>query len=314
MLSRPTLRLTREAVQPDDATLAERIRDETRRPFDLSAGPPIRATLLPLAGGGAVLLLAMHHILSDGPDYLAAAEDLARAGRVAVVGLGQSAAEIFLDLHGRGVAVDIIGRGPAMRPADSSPFANQVFDAGYTNYLYGLPPAERAELLRAFHNTKCAVVDPDLIDAVYGIFYQQKVEGAPRHAMLTRHEVVAARCGSNGGGTVLDLAGLDDGGRRERRYGAVVLAAGYRRRIHKDLLQPMERWLAGGEVGRDYRLPTVPGCTAGLYLQGCCEATHGLSDTLLSILPIRAQEIATALTADAERGRGQQIRKTTSAQ
>lgn len=62
------------------------------------------------------------------------------------------------------------------------------------------------------------------------------------------------------------------------------------------------------------RLPTVPGCTAGLYLQGCCEATHGLSDTLLSILPIRAQEIAMALTADAERGRGQQIRKTTSAQ
>lgn len=62
------------------------------------------------------------------------------------------------------------------------------------------------------------------------------------------------------------------------------------------------------------RLPTVPGCTAGLYLQGCCEATHGLSDTLLLILPIRAQEIATALTADAERGRGQRIRKTTSAQ
>lgn len=264
-------------------------------------------------GGGA----GADPLVVHSNDYLAVAEELARAGRVAVVGLGQSAAEIFLDLHGRGVAVDIIGRGPAMRPADSSPFANQVFDAGYTNYLYGLPPAERADLLRAFHNTNYAVVDPDLIDAVYGIFYQQKVEGTARHAMLTRHEVVAARSGSNGGdggGPVLDLASLDGCGRHERRYGAVVLATGYRRRIHEELLQPMERWLAGGEVGRDYRLPTVPGCTVGLYLQGCCEATHGLSDTLLSILPIRAQEIAAALTADADRGRGQQIRKTTSAQ
>jgi L-ornithine N5-oxygenase len=257
------------------------------------------------AGGGPLVI--------HSNDYLSAAEELARAGRVAVVGLGQSAAEIFLDLHGRGVAVDIIGRGPAMRPADSSPFANQVFDAGYTNYLYGLPPAERADLLRAFHNTNYAVVDPDLIDAVYGIFYQQKVEGTARHAMLTRHEVVAARRASNGD-PVLDLASLDGGGRHERRYGAVVLATGYHRRIHEELLQPMGPWLAGGEVRRNYRLPTVPGCTAGLYLQGCCEATHGLSDTLLSILPIRAQEIATALTADADRGDGQQIRTTTSAQ
>lgn len=53
---------------------------------------------------------------------------------------------------------------------------------------------------------------------------------------------------------------------------------------------------------------------ADLYLQGCCEATHGLSDTLLSILPIRAQEIAVALTGGTGRGRGQQIRELTSAQ
>ncbi|WP_109153810.1 condensation domain-containing protein [Azospirillum sp. TSO5] len=42
VLSRPTLRLTREAFQPGEAALAERIREETRRPFDLSAGPPAR--------------------------------------------------------------------------------------------------------------------------------------------------------------------------------------------------------------------------------------------------------------------------------
>ncbi|PWC35919.1 lysine N(6)-hydroxylase/L-ornithine N(5)-oxygenase family protein [Azospirillum sp. TSO35-2] len=244
-------------------------------------------------------------------DYLAAADALARAGRVAVIGLGQSAAEIFLDLHGRGVAVDVIARGPAMRPADSSPFANQVFDAGYTDYLYGLPPGEREALLRAFHNTNYAVVDPELIDAIYGILYQQKVERSDRHRMLTRHDILAARADARAdsvAGVVLDLAGLDHGGRDSRRYGAVVLATGYRRHIHRDLLRPMEPWLTDGEVGRDYRLPTVPGCTAGIYLQGCCEATHGLSDTLLSILPIRAQEIAQGIAAGLTGGRGMDIR------
>lgn len=103
----------------------------------------------------------------------------------------------------------------------------------------------------------------------------------------------------------LNFGGLCD-------YWTDVVAVG--RRIHEELLRPMEPWLTGGEVGRDYRLPTIPGCTAGLYLQGCCEATHGLSDTLLSILPIRAQEIAMALTGGTGRGRGQQIRELTSAQ
>ncbi len=79
VLSRPTLRLTGEAVQPNDVALAERIREETQRPFDLSATPPIRASLLPLAGGGAVLLLAMHHIVSDGPSNAILARDLMTA-------------------------------------------------------------------------------------------------------------------------------------------------------------------------------------------------------------------------------------------
>jgi L-ornithine N5-oxygenase len=35
--------------------------------------------------------------------------------------------------------------------------------------------------------------------------------------------------------------------------------------------------------------------TAGIYLQGCCEASHGLSDTLLSVLAIRSQEVVDAL-------------------
>ena len=41
-------------------------REETRRPFDLSAGPLLRARLLKLSDEEHVLLLTMHHIIGDG--------------------------------------------------------------------------------------------------------------------------------------------------------------------------------------------------------------------------------------------------------
>ncbi|EGY00466.1 lysine/ornithine N-monooxygenase [Nitrospirillum viridazoti Y2] len=237
--------------------------------------------------------------------YLAAAEALARAGRVAVVGFGQSAAEIFLDLHARGVAVDLIARSPAMRPADSSPFVNQIFDPAYTDYHYGQRAEERDRILREFQNTNYAVVDPDLIETVYGMFYQQKVERVDRHRLLPRHEVREVRLtsgpvsgpASGTDGVLLDLLSLDDGERRIRRYGGVVLATGYHRQQHHRLLEPLAPWLTGEGVRRDYRLATTGACTAGVFLQGCCEPTHGLSDTLLSVLPIRAREITAALAA-----------------
>jgi len=84
VLSRPTVRLEWEVGDLDEAGLAGRIRAETHRPFDLAAGPPLRATLLTLAGGDAVLLLAMHHILSDGPSNPILARDLLAAYGAAV--------------------------------------------------------------------------------------------------------------------------------------------------------------------------------------------------------------------------------------
>jgi L-ornithine N5-oxygenase len=44
-------------------------------------------------------------------------------------------------------------------------------------------------------------------------------------------------------------------------------------------------------VDRNYRMQLPANITAGCYLQGMNEATHGIADTLLSVLGIRAQEI-----------------------
>ena len=49
-----------------DEVVQTRLLGEVRRPFDLQRGPLLRAMLLQLAADDAVLLISMHHIISDG--------------------------------------------------------------------------------------------------------------------------------------------------------------------------------------------------------------------------------------------------------
>ena len=79
------------------------------------------------------------------------------------------------------------------------------------------------------------------------------------------------------------------------RYDAVVLATGYVRDTHKQLLAPVADYLPEFAVNRHYQLYTKPEFKPAIFLQGSCEPTHGLSDTLLSILAARTSEICDAL-------------------
>jgi len=45
-------------------------------------------------------------------------------------------------------------------------------------------------------------------------------------------------------------------------------------------------------------LPLTPGSAAGISLPVCCQDSHGLSDTLLSVLAIRSQEVVESIFGD----------------
>ncbi|HVG43862.1 MAG TPA: condensation domain-containing protein, partial [Longimicrobium sp.] len=57
--------LSRLAEAEREAEMLRRVREEAARPFDLAAGPLFRALLLRLGEDDHVLLLSMHHIVSD---------------------------------------------------------------------------------------------------------------------------------------------------------------------------------------------------------------------------------------------------------
>ncbi|MCS3472373.1 L-ornithine N5-oxygenase [Pseudomonas sp. JUb42] len=226
--------------------------------------------------------------------------------RVAIVGSGQSAAEAFMDLHASYpcARVDMIVRGSALKPADDTPFVNDIFSPAYTDLVFDQPPQERRKLLQEYHNTNYSVVDPQLIERIYGILYQQKVSGDLRHNVLCRQQIDSARTTDQGIELMLHDLATDD--RRQHRYDAVILATGYERRSHRDLLAPVEQHLKQFDVDRHYRALASPDLKAAVFLQGFCEASHGLSDTLLSVLPARSEEIGRALYALSETRRLEQ--------
>jgi L-ornithine N5-monooxygenase len=224
----------------------------------------------------------------------------APATRIAVIGRGQSAAEIALDLHNRfsHARIDMITRGFALRPADDTPFANEIFNPAYTDFIYNQPENVRDAILREFRNTNYAVVDADLIRTLYGILYQQKVTGGERLSIMSMREVIDI--GFTLSSITLSVRDMASGMCRDTAYDAVVLATGYERDNGGRLLEGVSDYLPGLVVERNYCLKASADFAPRIYMQGYSEATHGLSDTLLSVLAIRAEEIANALLASAD--------------
>jgi L-ornithine N5-monooxygenase len=219
------------------------------------------------------------------------------ARRVAVVGAGQSAAEIFMDLQGRANAphVDLIMRARSIRPADDSPFVNEIFNVDFTDYVYSRSSEERSALLDEFWHTNYSVADLELIQQIFKLFYEQRVAGGNRLRFLRRHDILGVRADDDG--IHLTLSDRGAGRQSTARYDAVVLATGYKREQHKALLKPLAPYLGEFAVDRCYRLESTPNFRPAIFLQGACEATHGLSDTLLSVTSVRTGEIGSALLA-----------------
>lgn len=217
--------------------------------------------------------------------------------RVAIIGSGQSAAEAFIDLNDNypQAKVDMILRSMDLKPADSSPFVNEIFAPEITDLMFGSTPAERERLLTEYHHTNYSVVDIPMIDQIYGILYRQKVSGDARHGF--RNSSVVEQATANGEQIELAVRNTRTGEQDVTAYDVVILATGYERKQHLDLLAPLSEYLGDYAVDRNYRVQADERCRTPIYLQGCCEASHGLSDSLLSILATRSEEVATSLHA-----------------
>lgn len=59
-------------------------------------------------------------------------------------------------------------------------------------------------------------------------------------------------------------------------YDAIILATGYRYDEFNQMLSSIEPLIDSKSVGRSYQLDMKPSCDVKIFLQGCCESSHGL--------------------------------------
>ncbi|WP_239396810.1 lysine N(6)-hydroxylase/L-ornithine N(5)-oxygenase family protein [Frankia sp. CiP3] len=216
--------------------------------------------------------------------------------RFIVVGAGQSAAEVTEFLHTRYPQAEVVAvfARYGYSPADSSSFANQIFDPSAVDDFY-LSSRPVKDMFNAYHRgTNYSVVDENLIDELYRRIYQEKVHGTERLRIMRASRMVDVTTLANGVRTRIEF--LPTGEQKTVDADIVVLATGYRARDPHRILGGMSPHCLDDSAGRprvdrDYRLATSDDTTVGLYVPGASEHTHGISSTLLSNVAVRAGEI-----------------------
>jgi L-ornithine N5-oxygenase len=221
---------------------------------------------------------------------------------VAVVGSGQSAAEVTAHLHERypDTTVHALVSRYGFMPADASPFVNELFDPSAVDLFFSAPPHTREKILAGHRNTNYSVVDQDLISDLYRRRYRERVAGTTRLHVWRMSRLLDVALAGEGAEVAIETALTGE----VTRLGVdlVVCATGYRAVDPVTLLgglRPFCETDARGalKVGRDHRVAAVPALRCAVYLQGVTEPSHGLSSSLLSNVAVRAGEIAASLSA-----------------
>lgn len=237
------------------------------------------------------------------PRSIQLADSGAPVRRVVVLGAGQSGAEAVDYMHRTFPEAEVcsVFAKYGYTPADDSPFANRIFDPEAVDVYFSAPSEVKQSLFDYHRSTNYSVVDMELIEALYATAYREKVSGRERLRFLNVSRVRSVDPGA-GGALDVTVEFLPTGERQVLPTDVLVLATGYRPRDLTPLLgEAAKLCLRDDEdeirVGRDHRVETAPEVSAGIYLQGGTEHTHGLTSTLLSTVAVRAEEIHRSVLA-----------------
>jgi lysine N6-hydroxylase len=245
---------------------------------------------------------AMAHL---GDRQFHVSEFLAKAARlgglrVGVVGGGQSGAEAFLDLISR-TGTDLprrvvwISRRPNYFPLDDSPFTNDYYMPGYSDYFAGLDAVTR----KAF-NARNILTSDGISDATLRLIYQRIymhrfINGCADLVALYPNRQVTGVTRAQSGAWHLTLAHNDHPGMSESTELDVVIWATGFVPAPMDFLNPIKARLerAGDEykIDNSFAVHWDGPADHNIFLQNAARGQRGLADPNLSLNAWRSQRI-----------------------
>lgn len=215
------------------------------------------------------------------------------ARSIAVVGAGQSAAEIFqrllVEQPEHDYRLDWISRSRGFFPMEYSKLGLEHFSPDYTRYFYHLPATQR-DSVRARQGLLYKGISAKTIADIYDLLYERSVGGAELQVSLqalSEVRTIALAADAAGGRYRLDCWHLEQARGFTRRADCVVLATGYRHEVPVFLepLRPHVVWDAQGryEVAVDYRVILKKPVPNRLYVQNGELHTHGVGSPDLGL-------------------------------
>ncbi len=212
--------------------------------------------------------------------------------RIALVGSSQSAAEIFRSLRGDlpNSEVAWLMRSVGLTADQSSKFTNELYYPSYVDEFFAFPAEGRALVLKELYKTNYSCITPPMLQSLYTDMYLDRLVGRNDRRLITLTDITSAT--EQDGEVILQLTDKRTGEVSELRRDVIFLGTGFAWRTPR-LIRALAdaTGLGDFQVTRGYRIALPEASPAGCYLQGVNEATHGIGDSLLSVLARRAQDI-----------------------
>jgi lysine N6-hydroxylase len=228
--------------------------------------------------------------------------DVARAEHVTVVGSGQSAAEIVVDLLRRnlegGPAVSWLTRTATFAPLDYTKLVLEMTTPAYVRYFHALPAAVR-DRLNASHWQLYKGISTETIEQIHDLLYQRELTQGLAPVEL-RCGVAVESAEAKSGEIVLECKHEDTGSVFQRATSIVVAATGYRERA-PSFLQPIESLIRRDDRGRyrvrlDYSIELDPSVRGRIFVANAELHTHGVATPDLGMSAYRNATILNTVT------------------
>jgi lysine N6-hydroxylase len=220
--------------------------------------------------------------------------------RVAVVGGGQSGAEIALHAlraaagEAPPASVAWISRRSNFLPLDETHFTNEHFTPAYVDHFFGLPAERRRGLLRE-QRMMSDGISPSTLRELYEEVYRLRFlrpGPAPGPRLLPGRSLVA--CEAAGDSFRLTVQEEDTGLRETLTADLVVAATGYRTELPPcldGLGVECDPETGGPRLGRRYAAAWDGPGENRVYVQNAGRVSHGIADPQLALLAWRAAAI-----------------------
>ena len=272
------------------------------------------------AAGGTTSLRARHVVLGIGTEptvppvaeglggpvthsagYLDARAELQTRESITLVGSGQSAAEIYLDLlegaTEHGYHLTWITRSPRFFPMEYTKLTLEMTSPEYGRYFRDLP-MERRDVLGREQRPLYKGISADLVDTIYDTLYRITVEtGRPAPTtLLTNSELREASWDADAGRFTLDVHHEEQDRAVTVTGEGLVLATGYRPRT-PGFLAPIADRIRRDPRGRYDTGPDYSVDTDGrIFVQNAEEHTHSVLAPDLGMGAYRNSVIIAAIT------------------